>query len=507
MASPAGDKTQLLTFRGVTKRFGGVTALDNVDFDLRYGEIHALLGENGAGKSTLIKVLGGIHIPDSGTIRIAGEPADIRGVADANNYGIRIIHQELCLVPNLSIAENIYLGKEPAGPAGLHRRKMAADAQALITDLGLYEISSVGTLISQLSVAHQQLVEIARALSCQARILVLDEPTSSLSEAETEALFVTLRRLRSQGVGIIYISHRLEEVMRLADRITVLRDGRSMGTQYTHQLNQRELIRWMVGRDIKEHFHRPVSRIGQAALKVHNLSSPTVRGVSFELHYGEILGLAGLIGSGRTELARALFGIDPVRQGQIYVDGQIVSIDCPNEALNNGIVLVPEDRKQQGLVMFQSVGFNLVLPWVRYWISACLPNHRKRSQIIDRAIKDFSIRVADPEQSIDSLSGGNQQKVLVGRWMERRPKVLILDEPTRGVDVGAREEMFAIIGSLVESDMAVLFISSDLSEVLHTCHRVALYHEGRIVSTFRAEDITEEQIMEQLTGAKAGENL
>jgi ABC-type sugar transport system ATPase subunit len=506
MASPAADKTQLLTFRGVTKRFGGVTALDNVDFDLRGGEIHALLGENGAGKSTLIKVLGGLHIPDSGTIQIAAESAHIHGVADANNYGIRIIHQELSLVPNLSIAENIYLGREPCGPTGVRRRRMNADAEALVTDLGLYEIRSVGTIVSRLSVAHRQLVEIARALSSQARILVLDEPTSSLSEAETEALFVTLRRLRSQGVGIIYISHRLEEVMRLADRITVLRDGRSRGTQFTHKLNQRELIRWMVGRDIKEHFHRPVSRIGQVALKAQNLSSPTVHDVSFELHYGEILGLAGLIGSGRTELARALFGIDPVRQGQIYIDGQIVSVNTPGDALKSGIVLVPEDRKQQGLVMFQSVGFNVALPWVRYWISACLPDRRKRSQIIDRAIKDFSIRVADPEQSIDSLSGGNQQKTLVGRWMERRPKVLILDDPTRGVDVGAREEMFAIIGSLVESGMAVLLISSDLSEVLHTCHRVALYRDGRILNTFKAAEITEEQIMEQLTGAKADEN-
>ena len=507
MVSPAADKIQLMTFRGVTKRFGGVTALDNVDFDLRGGEIHALLGENGAGKSTLIKVLGGIHIPDSGTIQIAGKPAHIRGVADANNYGIRIIHQELSLVPNLSIAENIYLGREPCGLAGVRRRRMNADAEALVTDLGLYEIHSVGTIVSQLSVAHQQLVEIARALSSQARILVLDEPTSSLSEAETEALFVTLRRLRSQGVGIIYISHRLEEVMRLADRITVLRDGRSRGTQFTHKLNQRELIRWMVGRDIKEHFHRPVSKIGQVALKVQNLSSPAVHDVSFELHYGEILGLAGLIGSGRTELARALFGVDPVRQGRIYIDGQIVSVKTAGDALKSGIVLVPEDRKQQGLVMFQSVGFNVALPWVRHWISACLPDRRKRSQIIDRAIKDFSIRVADPEQSIDSLSGGNQQKTLVARWMERRPKILILDEPTRGVDVGAREEMFAIIGSLVESGMAVLFISSDLSEVLHTCHRVALYRDGRILNAFKAEETTEEQIMEQLTGERTGEKL
>jgi len=443
MVQTVTNKPELLSFHGVTKRFGAVKALDNVDFNLQRGEIHALLGENGAGKSTLIKVLGGIHLPDSGRVLIEGKVSRIRSVADANRYGIRIIHQELTLVPNLSIAENIYLGREPQGLTGLRHRKMMADAQALVTNLGLDEICSVGTTVSKLSVAHQQLVEIARALSCQARILVLDEPTSSLSEKETEVLFATLRRLRSQGVGIIYISHRLEEVLRLADRITVLRDGCLVGTQLTQKLDQRKLIRWMVGRDIKDHFHRPSFRAGQAALKVRGLNSPTVHRVSFQLHYGEVLGLAG---------------------------------------------------------------FNLALPWLKDWIFGCFPSWRKRREIIDRAIKDFSIKVADAEQSIDRLSGGNQQKALVSRWMERRPKILILDEPTRGVDVGAREEMFAIIGSLVESGMAVLFISSDLAEVLNTSHRIALYRDGSILNLVMATDITEEEIMEQLTGAKVSEN-
>ena len=506
MVQSAGNETELLTLRSVTKRFGPVTALDNVDFDLRQGEIHALLGENGAGKSTLIKILGGIHLPDSGTVRIAGEPAHIRSVAEANRLGIRVIHQELSLVPDLSIAENIYLGREPQGLLGLRRRKMTADAETLVTKLGLYEIRSVGAIVSRLSVAHQQLVEIARALSCRARIVVLDEPTSALSETETEALFVTLRRLRSQAVGIIYISHRLEEVMRLADRVTVLRDGRLVGTQLTQKVDQRELIRWMVGRDIKDHFHRPSLKTGQVALKVEDLRGPAVRGVSFELRYGEVLGLAGLVGSGRTELARTLFGIDPILGGEIQIDGQSVSVNSPRDALENGIVLVPEDRKQQGLVMFQSVGFNLALPWLKHWIAGCFPSRRKRREIIDRAIDDFSIKVADPEQNIDQLSGGNQQKALVGRWMERRPKILILDEPTRGVDVGAREEMFAIIGSLVESGMAVLLISSDLAEVLNTSHRIALYRDGRILSTITAKDTSEEEIMEQLAGGSVSEN-
>jgi ABC-type sugar transport system ATPase subunit len=294
--------------------------------------------------------------------------------------------------------------------------------------------------------------------------------------------------------------------MRLADRITVLRDGRPVGTQLTRRLNQRQLIRWMVGRDIQDHFHRPAFREKQVALKVKDLNSSTVHHVSFELHYGEVLGLAGLVGSGRTELSRALFGIDPVRSGEIWIDGKRMSIKNPCDALNNGIVLVPEDRKKEGLVTFQSVGFNLALPWLKQWITGCFPNRRKRMEIIKRAIEGFSIKLADPEQNVDSLSGGNQQRVLVGRWMERRPKILILDEPTRGVDVGAREEMFATIGALVESGMAVLLISSDLAEVLNNSHRLALYRDGRILKIVGSADIAEEEIMEQLAGAPADEN-
>jgi ribose transport system ATP-binding protein len=382
---------------------------------------------------------------------------------------------------------------------------MLTDANALVTGLGLSEIRSTDTVVSELSVAQQQLVEIARALSRKARILVLDEPTSSLSESETEALFATLRRLRSQGVGIIYISHRLEEIMRLADRITVLRDGHLVGTQFTHKLDHRSLIQWMVGRDIKDHFHRPALKTEKVALKVSGLTNPKVNNVTFELSYGQVLGIAGLVGSGRTELARALFGIDPIREGDIRIDGQKVSIKNPADALANGIVLIPEDRKEQGLVMFQTVGFNLALPWLKQWIKACFPSRTKRNEIIDRAINNFSIKLTDHNQNIDQLSGGNQQKALVARWMENRPKILILDEPTRGVDVGAREEMFAIISSLVESGMAVLLISSDLSEVLNTSHRIALYRDGQILNTVNAEDINEQQIMAELTGATVSE--
>ena len=492
----------LLELRGVTKRFGGVTALDAVDFDLRAGEIHALLGENGAGKSTLIKVLGGIHVPETGSIRIDGRATVIRSVAGADRHGIRIIHQELSLAPNLSVAENIYLGREPTWLGLLSRHGMFRAAEDLVRALGLDEIREVRTIVSQLSVAHQQLVEIARALSCRARILVLDEPTSALSEAETEALFATLRRLRTQGVGTIYISHRLEEILRLADRITVLRDGRSIGTQSAAAVSQQELVRWMVGREIADHFRRPRSTGGEPALEVRRLRNRRVHDVSFTVHYGEVLGIAGLVGAGRSELARAIFGIDPIQGGAIRIDGKPLHIAGPRDALRAGIVLVPEDRKLDGLIMSHSMAFNTALPWVADWIRFGIPNLRRRQSIVDRAVAGFGIRLADSEQPVDTLSGGNQQKVLVGRWMEHRPKVLILDEPTRGVDVGAREEMFTIIASLVESGMAVLLISSDLSEVINVSHRIAVYRDGRILQVSPAGDVSLEQVMEQLTGAE-----
>jgi ABC-type sugar transport system ATPase subunit len=505
MAEPTRDDAPLLSLQGLVKRFGGVTALKGVDFELRRGEIHALLGENGAGKSTLIKVLGGIHLPDAGSIHIDGQKVDIGGVADADRFGIRIIHQELSLAPNLSVAENIYLGRESHRFGFLNRKAMFSEAKALVQRLGLNELRSVHAEVADLSVAHQQLVEIARALSTEARILVLDEPTSSLSEAETESLFITLRQLRSQGVGIIYISHRLEEILRLADRITVLRDGESIGTQATSKVNQRELVHWMVGREIVDYFHRPAQQAGEVALKVADLCNDRIDHVSLELRYGEVLGIAGLVGSGRSELVRALFGMDSITGGSMEIDGRPVQIRSPRDALQAGLVLVPEDRKREGLVMLQSVAFNAAIPWVNDWIRWAMPNAKKRRAIVDRAVKNFNIKVSDSEQSIDGLSGGNQQKVLVGRWMEHRPKILILDEPTRGVDVGAREEMFTILSGLVESGMAVLLISSDLTEVLNMSHRVAVYRDGRILQTTPALELTLEHVMEKLTGATTDE--
>jgi ABC-type sugar transport system ATPase subunit len=490
----------LLACRGIRKRFGGVITLEGVDFDLRAGEIHALLGENGAGTSTLIKILGGILRPDEGEILVQGAVTSIGSVTAAERLGIRLIHQELALAPNLSIAENLFLGREPVRFGLLNRGRLVADAERLRDDLGLSELGDVCVRVGELNVARQQLVEIARALAARIRILVLDEPTASLSEMETEALFTKLRRLRAQGVGIIYISHRLEEISRLADRITVLRDGRSIGTQRAVDLDLGQLITWMVGRELKERYPRPPHRPSEVALSVRGLRAPGVNGVSFEVRCGEVLGFAGLVGAGRTQLARVLIGLVPATGGEIAVGGRVVRLRTPAQARAAGLALVPEDRKREGLVMTQTVGFNLALPWTSRWSRGVMPNHARREAIITRAVNAFAIKPGSADAGIGTLSGGNQQKVVVGKWMEEPPKSLILDEPTRGVDVGAREEMFALISRLTAQQLAVLLISSDLPEVMKLSHRLVLYREGRIVREGRSDNFTPEQIMLELTG-------
>lgn len=498
MADPS---TCLLELRAISKRFGGIQALERVDFTLHEGEIHVLLGENGAGKSTLIKIIGGVHQPDAGEIRIGSAPVRIPHVRAAERLGIRIIHQELVLAPNLSVAENLFLGRESCRFGFLDRGRMFRDAERLKTELDLPEIGDVRTPAGQLSVARQQLVEIARALTGAVRILVLDEPTASLSEAETEALFAKLRRLRSQGVGIIYISHRLEEIRRIADRITVLRDGRSIGTQRAAALDIPQLMTWIAGREVKDRYPRPAYQPGEVVLSVRNLLAPGVHHVSFDVREGEVLGFAGLVGAGRTELARTLVGLSPIYSGQILLSGRPLRLRSPGDARRAGIVLVPEDRKREGLILTHTVGFNLALPWTRLWARGIIPDYTRRTTIIHNAITNFSIRPNNPNQSVASLSGGNQQKVVVAKWMEQPPRVLILDEPTRGVDVGAREDMFTIIARMVAQRMAVLLISSDLPEVMNLSHRLALYREGRIVKEGPAASFTPEEVMMELTGA------
>jgi ribose transport system ATP-binding protein len=497
----APTSPSLLELRGIKKSFGGVRALRRVSFDLRAGEIHALLGENGAGKSTLIKTLGGIHTPDAGEILMDGHAVRIASPADAARLGIRIIHQELALAPNLSVAENLFLGREPVKLGFVDKAAMKRKGAALVNAVGFHELNDVEARVETLPMALRQLVEIARALFCDARVLVLDEPTTSLTAAETEVLFRKLESLRSQGVGIIYISHRLEEIRRLANRVTVLRDGESIGTQDAAHLNESALVKWMVGRELTQVFQRAGSRPGDVVLRAEGLRNRHVDGVSIELRAGEVLGLAGLVGAGRSELARALFGVDALEAGSIEVGGKTLRNHSPRDALAAGLVLVPEDRKLEGLVMENTVAFNAALPWTAQWIHFGWPDSRKRAAIVQRALEAFAVKTASAEAGVATLSGGNQQKVLVGRWLEDRPRVLILDEPTRGVDVGARADLFGVVARLVSEGMAVLLISSDLNEVLHFSDRIAVYRDGRIVRTGAAADFTMETLMTELTGA------
>lgn len=489
----------LLEACAITKRFPGVTALREVSFDLQPGEIHALCGENGAGKSTLIKLLSGLHPHGSyeGELRLDGRPAAFRTIADAQRHGIAVIYQELALVPELSIAENLFLGCEPRRGALIDWEKLYTDARGVLASVGLD--LSAETPVGRLGVGQQQLVEIAKALGKQTRILILDEPTAALAEREVDTLLELLRGLRAHGIACIYISHKLDEVFAVADRITVLRDGRSIGTQNAADLDMRQLITWMVGRELKEHYPRPPHQPGEVALSVRGLHAPGVHGVSFDLHCGEVLGLAGLVGAGRSELARVLAGVVAAKSGEIAVAGHPVKLDCPAAARAAGIALVPEDRKRDGLVMTQTVGFNLALPWTRLWAPGWMPDFPRRDAIVGRAMTDFSIKASGPDVAIGTLSGGNQQKVVVGKWMEKPPRILILDEPTRGVDVGAREEIFELIGRLVTRRMAVLLISSDLPEVMNLSHRLALYRDGQILRLGQADEFTPEQVMSELT--------
>ncbi len=469
---------------------------------MKAGEIHALLGENGAGKSTLIKILGGVHRPDAGEIRFDGVGVRIDSVRGADRLGIRLIHQELALSPNLSVAENIFLGREPTRLGFLLRKRMRADAARLLAELGLADHLPIDAPVGSLGTAKRQLVEIVRALASSPRILVLDEPTASLSRTETELLFARLRLLRDRGVGIVHITHRLDEVAAIADRVTVLRDGRTVVTQDAKS-DPRELIRAMVGRELTEFYPRPTTIPGEVVLRVESLHASDVNGISFELRRGEILGFAGLVGAGRTELARTLFGLNSPVRGTIEIDGTPAVIRSPFEARRFGIALVPEDRKRSALVLHRSVEFNAALPWTRLWSRSVWPNAGKRTAIARRVVEEFEVRTRSLESPVAALSGGNQQKVVVGRWMEEPPKVLILDEPTRGVDVGARADMFRIIHRLAEHGLAVILISSDLPEVLNLSHRVAVYRGGRIVTILPAADATPDGVMALLTRSDA----
>ena len=487
--------TPLLFMKGISKTFPGVKALQNVELSLAAGEIHALLGENGAGKSTLMKILSGVYQRDGGEIRIDGETVEIANPRQAEAHGVTIIHQEMNLVPAMSVMENIFLGREPANRFGfLDWGAMRRRTEELMRSLGT--AIAADDIVADLSIGEQQMVEIAKALSFQTKILIMDEPTAALTERETEKLFVIIRKLAADGVGIIYISHRMEELFALSDKITILRDGTYIGTVETKQAEFDQLIKMMAGRDITERFPKQAAPIGEEVLRVENLTrSGELDKVSFSVRAGEIVGVAGLMGAGRTEMARAIFGADKLDSGDIYVAGQKQEIHCPADAIRAGIGLITEDRKQQGLVLGMSVGENITLASLRNYVKSCFVCADAEETAIAAQIEKLKIRTPGSAQLVQNLSGGNQQKVVIAKWLTTCPKVLIMDEPTRGVDVGAKAEIYHIMNMLVEAGVGIVMISSELPEILGMSDRVLVMSQGRLVGNMDIADATQEKIV------------
>ncbi|MGW3456748.1 sugar ABC transporter ATP-binding protein [Streptomyces albidoflavus] len=484
---------ELLRIENIRKTFPGVVALDSVDFDLRHGEVHVLLGENGAGKSTLIKMLSGAYRPDSGTIYAEGREVRIQSAQDAERLGIATIYQEFNLVPDLTVAENIFLGRQPRRFGLIDRKKMEADAEELLARVGVQV--SPRARVRDLGIARLQMVEIAKALSLDARVLIMDEPTAVLTSEEVEKLFAIVRQLRADGVGIVFITHHLEEIAALGDRVTVLRDGRSV-EQVPASTPEDELVRLMVGRSIDQQYPREHPEQGEPLLTVRGLTRDGVfQDVGFEVRAGEIVGLAGLVGAGRTEVARAVFGADPYDRGSVEVLGRELPRHDVNAAMTAGLGLVPEDRKGQGLVLDASVQENLGLVTLKAASRGGLVDLKGQRTAAARIAEQLGVRMAGLGQHVRTLSGGNQQKVVIGKWLLADTKVLILDEPTRGIDVGAKVEIYQLMNELTASGHAVLMISSDLPEVLGMSDRVLVMAQGRVAGELAGDAATQDAVM------------
>ncbi len=489
----------ILRLVDISKSFAGVHALREVSFDLRPGEVHALLGENGAGKSTLIKVIAGVYQPDSGEIRLDGEAIRFADPRASRQHGIAAIYQEPSLFPDLDIAENIFVGRQPTGPGRwVDWRQMTVQAQALLARLGVY--LDLKQKARSLSVAQQQMVEIARALSVNARILIMDEPTSSLTLNEVADLFRIVHQLRAEGTAIIYISHRLEDLFELADRVTVLRDGAYVATRDMQDVTREDLIRMMVGRTITDLFPKLDVPAGEVVLEVEHLSlSGVFEDVSFQLHRGETLGLSGLIGAGRTDVARAIFGVTPPTAGTIKIDGQVTTIADPKNAIRLGLAYVPEDRQHHGLVLPMDLTTNITLPLLTDYAKGGWIDNRAALTAAAGSAAQMEVRAGSIWQKARELSGGNQQKVVLAKWLSTHPRILILDEPTRGIDVGTKAAVHRLMSELAQQGLAILLISSELPEILGMSDRVIVMREGRLTGAFSRAEATQEAIMTAAT--------
>ena len=494
----------LLEVRGITRRFPGVLALRHVDLTLRQGEVLAVIGENGAGKSTLMKILAGVLQPDSGEILLDDQPVIVDSCRTATDLGIALIHQELNLCDNLSVGANIFLGREPRRFGLIDKAAIHRESQQALQQVGL-DISP-DALVGSLPIGRRQLVEIAKVLSTHARVLIMDEPTSSLTGEEVETLFSVIGDLRSKGVSIVYISHRLGEIKDLADRVAVLRDGENAGELSADEITHDAMVSLMVGRDVSQFYARRQHQVGDPVLEVEELIVPAwpQHSLSFTVRRGEIIGIAGLVGAGRTELLQVLFGIVPPLRGRIRIDGASLDLRSPVDAIRTGLALVPEDRQQQGLVLEMALRHNIGLPGLyRHRLTLGFADRQREQSDTEEMIARLDIKTPGVDQLVQYLSGGNQQKVVLGKWLALEPRVLLLDEPTRGVDVGAKEEIYRLMEELAESGVAILFASSEMEEILGMSDRALVMHEGSISGQLERAQLSEESIMQLATGKAA----
>lgn len=485
----------ILSVRNINKSFPGVKALDDVSLDIRYGVVHGIVGENGAGKSTLMKILSGVYTKDTGTIIFDGQKIEKTTPMESLKMGLSIIYQEFSLINSMTVGENIYLGrfKEAGGMKGTHRR-----AKELLDQIG----SSVNTrsYVSELSTSEKQMVEIAKALSFQSKLIIMDEPSSSLTEDELVRLGVMIRQLREQGISIIYISHKLDEIFEYCDYVTVMRDGHVIDTCPVENLDRRKMVGMMVGRTIENEYPERPHCVGGPLMKVEHLNTRKLHDISFTLNQGEILGLVGLVGAGRTEIVRALYGADRVKNKKIQINGQTVKIMNPQDGKRNGMAFVPEDRKQQGLVLPFSVKSNISMASLKKLRKGLFLSSGREQKMANDKIKELLIKTPSAEVAVESLSGGNQQKCILGRWLETEPRILILDEPTRGIDVGAKYEIYVLMKQIVESGSSIILISSELPEVLNMSNRVLTVADGRITGEFNPETASAQDIMNKAIG-------
>jgi len=497
--------TPFIEMKGIKKAFHKHQVLTGVDFEVKPGEVHALMGENGAGKSTLMKILTGIYERDAGTVTVGGKEVHYKSPKEAEADGIAVIHQELNVIPTLSVAENIFLGREKtlSFTGVIRKREMEEEAKKYLEQLGVS--ISPKELVGQLSVGKQQIIEIAKALSLNAKCLIMDEPTAALTEREIQILFEVIQSLKEKGVSIVYISHRMEEIFTICDRISILRDGQFIGTKRIPDTNFDEVVQMMVGREIGERYPERDTSIGTERLRVEGLTLPGVcEDVSFSVRSGEILGVAGLMGAGRSEIMEMIFGARKKKKGDIYINGKRVTISSPQQAIAHGLAFITEDRKQKGLVLQMSVRENLTLPNMKKVSRAGVFQSQKEQAMVKDLIERLRIKTSSPELEVKSLSGGNQQKVVIGKWLGTSPSILILDEPTRGVDVGAKKEIYEIMNELTRNGVAIIMISSELPEVLGMSDRIMVICEGKVTAIFDNHDEVDQEMI--MTAATGGEN-